>query len=146
MRPESHEPLGTPLSSPGFPLVPLVEVWKVLLQLQITESFTEIETLEGVKTRPPDPTRTVVEAAEAFCTKAAQDNAAATMTVTVFMGFFIVLSKRGHHLFCSRKFSENKIHAIQEVSGPPLFRENDCGDANGFQAYSVFATRNYRLP
>ena len=52
--------------------------WAKPCQFQITESFTEIETVEGVKISPPDPTRTVVVAAEDFCAKAAQSNAAAT--------------------------------------------------------------------
>jgi hypothetical protein len=80
--PESQEPLGTPLSSPGTPFVPLVVEWNEVDQLHTTESLTEIVALEGVKTSPPDPTRTVVVAAQVFCAKGAQNETTATITAT----------------------------------------------------------------
>jgi hypothetical protein len=81
--PESQEPLGTPLSSPGTPFVPLVVEWNEVDQLHITESLTEIVVLEGVKILPPDPTRMVVVAAQVFCPKGAQNDTAATITETI---------------------------------------------------------------
>jgi hypothetical protein len=80
--PESQEPLGTPLSSPGMPFVPLVVEWNEVDQLHITESLTEIVALAGEKTLPPDPTAMVVVAAQVVCAKAAQNETAATITVT----------------------------------------------------------------
>ena len=97
---ESHKPQGTPLSSPGAPFVPLVVEWKIPFQSQITESFTEIETLAGEKTSPPDPTRTVVVAADDFCTKATQNKSAAPMAIVVLSNVFTV-TKSKHRRFCS---------------------------------------------
>ena len=62
---ESHKPQGTSLSSPGTPLVPLVVEWKEPCQSQITESLTEMETVEGEKVSVKlGPTNTLVVAAE----------------------------------------------------------------------------------
>ena len=88
--PESHRPLGTPLSSPGFPLVPLVVEWKELVQIHVTESFTEMLTTEGEKKSPPSPTITFVLAAKDFCAKATQKNAAETMAMTVLREAFMM--------------------------------------------------------
>jgi hypothetical protein len=92
MTPESHEPLGTPLSSPGFPFVPLVEEWSVLAQVHTTESLTLIVTLAGEKVSVKlGPTVTVVVAAEAVCAKAAKNDTAAAIaaTITNFLLIFI---------------------------------------------------------
>ena len=51
------------LSSLCTPFVPLVVEWNVLCQFQVTESFTEIETVEGENVSvAPGPTMTLVVA------------------------------------------------------------------------------------
>jgi hypothetical protein len=49
----------------------------------MTESFKEIETVEGENTSPPSPTSTVVVAAEDFCAITMQNKNAATMAVAL---------------------------------------------------------------
>ena len=106
MTPESHKPLGTPLSSPGTPLVPLVVEWKENAQFQMTESFIEIETVEGEKTSdPPGATVTLVSAAEDLWANAAQNNNVARIAVRVLRRAF-TMNKRRRRLFCSRKVFE----------------------------------------
>ncbi len=58
IRPESHKPLGTPLSSPATPLVPLVVEWKVATQVQTTWSPALMETTAGENLSAGFPTVT----------------------------------------------------------------------------------------
>ena len=112
MIPESHKPLGTPLSSPGAPLVPLVVEWKVACQSQMTESFTEIETIDGENVSLKlGPTSTLVVAAEDFCAKATQNSTVATMRIAVLTEVFTI-TKRWQCLFLFQTISKIQIEVI----------------------------------
>ena len=63
MVPEFQSPLGTPLSSPATPLVPLVVEWKVAAQVHITRSPAAMVTTAGEKRSRGLPTVTLVLAA-----------------------------------------------------------------------------------
>ena len=104
INPVSHNPLGTPLSSPWTPFVPLVvECGVVLIHCQITESPVETRTLVGEKRRPPEPTITVVVAPIAGCKE--MKNAAIAATVSVLMPIFIVMVRDADNVICSRQIN-----------------------------------------
>ena len=111
LTPESHDPLGTPLSSPACPLVPLVEEWLFPAHVHITESLTEIRTLVGVKCNPPDPTSTLVVAPETNCAQPIHSENAATIAATVIFLFesFILFAKweATHHILFPKKNRNN---------------------------------------
>jgi hypothetical protein len=106
---ESHNPEGTPLSSPGTPLVPLVvECGGVLAHCQITESPWGIKTFVGENTRPPlNPMVTFVVAPKLDYRE--MKNAATAATVSILMVNFIVRTMRGGTRdFVPKKFGNNR--------------------------------------
>ena len=140
MRPESHKPLGTPLSSPCTPLVPLVVEWKPLCQFQMTESFTEIETVEGENVaEPPGPTRTLVVAPKDGCANEKKNNTEGRMAKAVFKRIF-TRTKSGVLAICSQKLWEMRVEWEGDPAGfarriETIFRPNG---ARRSRFYSVW--------
>jgi hypothetical protein len=115
--PESHKPLGTPLSSLCTPLVPLVVEWNEPCQFQMTESFTEIDTAEGENVSvAPGPTRTLVVAPKDGCAIKKKNNTDGRMAKAVFKRVF-TRTKSGVLAICSQKFQENPLGNYQDGFG-----------------------------
>jgi hypothetical protein len=113
---ESHKPQGTPLSSPGEPLVPLVVEWNALPQFQMTESFTAMETVTGEKTSAaPGPIVTLVVSAEDVCAIATQKSAV-RIAATVFRGVFTMVMRGMVLILFQNTFENHPMYNVDFVS------------------------------
>ena len=132
MRPESHKPSGVPGG------LPLVEEWKVPCQSQMTESFTEIETVEGLKVSvKPGPTWTVVVAAGEFCATATENNAVARITIVVLRWAFTRF-KRGYRRVCSQNL---KDFSVEFAGSAPIFWRVRAGSETGAPEWAAVSGR-----